>query len=236
MTITQSEYIKSQIKIMLSVRDILDFYIGDRNRNGRYKCPFNHTESNKNLGVKGDHLCRCFSCSESWDEISFVQKLFGCKNYHDALERIALDFNLDTKEEIDKDTARKIQQGKKARDAERQRLKEREECISALYNKICQRQYQLEEVIRKHLPFNSKNLTKYSYTEHPDFVIMAEKQRIRNGMLLNVLSESETDDRTDFLYGLAPFPEDRKERREKIVDMIQQGMIKINEKGDVLYG
>lgn len=236
MTTTQAEYIKSQIKTLVSMKDILDFYVGESDWAKRYTCPFNPTENRKNLSIKNQHLCRCFSCGETWDEISFVQKLFNYNNYHEALERIAVDFHLDTKDGLNSETVKRINEMKRQKEEERRRQKQKEEFVRKLCNKICDRQFQLENVIREHYPRKNKNLIVYGYTKHPDYVIKAMKQYLKNEMLLNVLMESDTDDRTDFIYGLAPFKEDKAKRKEETLDMIRQGVIKINEKGDVLYG
>lgn len=233
MRIVQAEYIKQQIKNGLSMTEILDFYVGERDRNRRYKCPFNPTESNKNLSVKGEHLCRCFSCSETWDEIDFVQKLFGYSTYHEALERIAIDFHLDTKEEIDKDTVKKINEMKAIKERERKQREEYEKFIKNIWNKVCDRNNFLYEVIRKHQPYNPNKISNYIFTEHPDIVIKAQKQYARNELFLDAFSDSNmVSERCCFVYGY----EDGKERLSKMVDMIKSGVIKINSKGDVLYG
>lgn len=232
----QAEYIKSQIKNGLSIKDILDYYVGEHNRIGRYKCPFNLTESHNNLGVKGEHLCRCFSCGESWDEISFVKKLYNYKSYTEALERIAIDFRLDTKDELNKNTVEKIRKLKIKKEKENQKRKEQECFTRNIFNKVCERQYQLEETMNKYKPRNANKLTIYAKTRYPEYFMLALKQYQKNGMFLNVLSESETDDRTDFIYGPAVSKEEKKKRKENLLNMLKSGIIKVNNKGDVLYG
>ena len=236
MTLNQAEHIKSQIKNMLSVKEILDFYVGTQDRNRRYKCPFNLSEHNNNLSIKHEHLCRCFSCSESWDEIDFVRKLFNYSTFSEALERIAIDFNLDMKEEIDEETVKRINEMKRKKEEKRKKQKEKEDLIRDICNKIGKRQGELEIVIKKHSPHNVNKLSIYAYTIHPDYVIMAQKQYEKNAMLLDVLLESDTDEKTDFIYGLAPFREHKAIRLNQTLDMIKEGVIKINDKGDVLYG
>ena len=232
----QAEYIKSQIKNGLSIKNILDFYLGEHNRIGRYKCPFNVTESHNNIGVKSEHSCRCFSCGESWDEIDFVKKLFNYKTYSEVLERIAIDFRLDTKDKLDKNTVEKINKFKLKKEKDRQIREERECFTRSIFNKVCERQYQLEETMNKYKPRNANKLTIYAKTRYPAYFMLAMKQYQKNEMLLNVLSESETDDRTDFIYGLAVSKEEKKKRKENLIDMLKSGIIKVNEKGDVLYG
>lgn len=229
----QAEYIKQQIKNNLSISEILDFYIGEKDRNRRYKCPFNPMESNKNLSVKGDHLCRCFSCSETWDEIDFVQKMFNYNTYYDALERIAIDFHLDTKEKIDKETIRIMNEMKAKKEKEKREKEEYEKFIKDIWNKVCDRNHLLYDIIRKNQPYNPSKINNYAFTGCSDIVIKAQKQYERNALFLDAFSDNDViSDRCCFLYGY----ENGKDRLSKIVDMIKSGVIKINIKGDVLYG
>lgn len=218
------------------MKDILDFYVGEPNRNGRYKCPFNFSESNHNLSIKGDHMCRCFSCSDTWDEIGFVQKLFNYATFSEALSRIAVDFGFDISNDIDEQTIKKINAMKEEKQKKLKAKKDKEEFIKKLSNKIMKRQAELEQVIKENLPHNSNKISVYAFTKHPDYVMLAQWQYQRNAMLLDVLSKCDTDDRTDFIYGIAPFTEDKEARLDKTLDMIKQNVIKINKKGDVLYG
>lgn len=236
MTKNKMEFIKAQIKNTLSMKDILDFYVGEPNRNGRYKCPFNFSESNHNLSIKGDHMCRCFSCSDTWDEIGFVQKLFNYATFSEALSRIAVDFGFDISNDIDEQTIKKINAMKEEKQKKLKAKKDKEEFIKKLSNKIMKRQAELEQVIKENLPHNSNKISVYAFTKHPDYVMLAQWQYQRNAMLLDVLSKCDTDDRTDFIYGIAPFTEDKEARLDKTLDMIKQNVIKINKKGDVLYG
>lgn len=88
--------IKDQIKQTLTLKEIVEFYIGnDVAYNGRYKCPFNKKEEHYNLEVK-NKTWKCYSCGDSGDEIAFVQKLFNFNTYKEAVMQIAVDFNLDT--------------------------------------------------------------------------------------------------------------------------------------------
>ena len=236
MTKNKMEFIKAQIKNTLSMKDILDFYVGEPNRIGRYKCPFNFSESNHNLSIKGDHMCRCFSCSDNWDEIGFVQKLFNYATFSEALSRIAVDFGFDISNDIDEQAMKKINAMKEENQKKLKAKKDKEEFIKKLSNKIMKRQAELEQVIKENLPYNSKKIWVYAFTKHPDYVMLAQWQYQRNAMLLDVLSKCDTDDRTDFIYGIAPFVEDKEVRLDRTLDMIKQNVIKINKKGDVLYG
>lgn len=238
MTKTEIEFIKDQIKQTLSLREIIEYYIGQPNKyTKRYKCPFNHDESHCNLEVKGKYW-RCFSCNLSGDEIEFVKLLYNFDNFKQALTKIANDFGLRTYTKRDAEYEKKIRQIKnqKARTMWHERIYTKR--TKQIYNTVLNRQRQLEQVIEKASPYNSKKLEKYALTNNVDIVINAVKQLNINETIIKIMLGYDLDEYESFIYGSAITIEEKNALKNKIVCDIIKGKIKINKKGDVInaYG
>lgn len=89
-----TSYVKEQIKQRLTTAEIIEYYLGQPNYAKRWKCPFNHEESNNNLSIK-NNMYQCFSCGFKGDGIDFVQRYLNC-DYSTALETIAKAFHIYT--------------------------------------------------------------------------------------------------------------------------------------------
>lgn len=238
MTKTEIEFIKDQIKQTLSIKEIIEYYIGQPNLyTKRYKCPFNREEHHCNLEVKGRYW-RCFSCNLSGDEIEFVKLLYNFDNFKQALTKIANDFGLRTYTKRDTEYEKKIRQIKnqKARTMWHERIYTKR--TKQIYNTILNRQRQLEQVIEKASPYNSKKLEKYALTSNVDIVINAVKQLNINETIIKIMLGYDLDEYESFIYGSAITIEEKNALKNKIVCDIIKGKIKINKKGDVInaYG
>ena len=238
MTKTEIEFIKDQIKQTLSLKEIIEFYVGEPNKyTKRYKCPFNREEHHCNLEVK-DKYWRCFSCNLSGDAIEFVKLLYNFNNFQQALTKIANDFNLRTYTTRDPAYERQIHKLKSKRAEEKWRNRLQEKRQKTIYNKLIDRQNELENIIKEYSPYNSKRLTKYIYTKYPDIVIKAVKQYDMNETLVKIMLGYDLNAYESFIYGSAITIEEKNALKNKIVCDIIKGKIKINKKGDVInaYG
>ena len=75
----------------LKIREVMEYYGTDFNRNGFAKCPF-HREKTASVSIKRNRF-KCFGCGVGGDGISFVMQLYGI-SFSQALIRINNDFNL----------------------------------------------------------------------------------------------------------------------------------------------
>lgn len=86
-------YEAQQIKSILTMKQVAEFYGFEVNRQNLTVCPF-HSDSKPSLhiydGTRGWH---CFSCGTGGDIIDFVSKLFNLK-FKDTVRKINDDFNL----------------------------------------------------------------------------------------------------------------------------------------------
>lgn len=238
MTRTEIEYIKDQIKQVLSLKDIVEFYVGQPNSyTGRYKCPFNREEHHCNLEVK-DKYWRCYSCGTSGDEIEFVKRLFGLDNYKECLLKIAQDFGLKTTTQYDPAYEKKLKAIKLQREMERQAVEEYERNEKGIFNKICDRQFQLEKVIQKYSPYNPQKLDKYALTTSCDYCMRANYQYTKNNIILDILTCYDISDYDSAIFGYAFTPEEKIDLKKKVVRDIINKKIIINSKGDLVsaYG
>lgn len=238
MTKTQIEFIKDQIKQTLTLKDIIEFYVGQPNSyTKRYKCPFNHDEHHCNLEVK-DKYWRCFSCNLSGDEIEFVRILFNLPDYKECLLKIAEDFNLKTTAEYDPEYEKRVKEIKLQREKEKQEKEEFENKSREIYDKLLKRQSQLEEVIRKNSPYNPKKLENYARTSRPEVVMKAVKQYNKNEVIVNIYLGYDISDYDSAIYGYATTIEEKNALKTKVIrDIINKNII-MNEKGDIVnaYG
>lgn len=230
------EKIKDQIKQLLSLDEIISYYVGQKNHyTNRYKCPFNHDESKCNLEIC-DTYWRCYSCGISGDEILFVQKLFNLPDYQSTLLKIAQDFNLKTDFEFDPEYEAKIQAIKTERERKEKEEEEFRLHKKEIYDKLIKRQHELERVIIEHNPDPRKSFNIYALTKHPEYVMLATNQYNKNEVLVNIFNEQDISDYASVIYN---YIEDTPEQfLRRVVADIVSGKIKINKKGDVVsvYG
>lgn len=232
------EFIKDQIKQTLTLKDIVEFYVGQPNNyTHRYKCPFNHDESKCNFEVK-DRYWRCFSCGASGDEIELVRKLFDIQDYQDCLLKIAQDFGLKVAKEFDPEYEKRIREIKAKREKEKYEQELFDKNCREIYNRLIKRQNQLEEIIKRNQPYNPKKLENYMKTDCPDILMHAVKQYNINEAVVNIFLGYDISDYDSAIYGYAVWADEKAELKKRVVNDIVAGKIKMDKKGDILsaYG
>lgn len=84
----------SDLKKMLTMRDVTERYGIEINRAGFAHCPFHAGDRDASLKIyPGGRGWHCFGCGEGGDVISFVQKLFNL-DFMGALHKLNDDFRL----------------------------------------------------------------------------------------------------------------------------------------------
>ena len=81
----------NEIKSILTMPQVLDYYGIERNRANRIRCVL-HNGQNFNCGIK-DHYIHCFVCGQSADVIKFVQVYFDL-DFQSAIIKLNDDFRL----------------------------------------------------------------------------------------------------------------------------------------------
>lgn len=105
------------VKETLTMREVLDRYLGSSDRVGKYLCPF-HKDKNASLSVdERRNRFKCFACNESGDVIDFAEKYFQLPQ-KDALLTLSNDFNLGL--ESKRQNPKKVEQLRQEREFERQ--------------------------------------------------------------------------------------------------------------------
>jgi hypothetical protein len=104
-----------------------------------------------------------------------------------------------------------------------------------VYNKLLERQKELEQIIETNLPYNLNNINKYRYTECPNIVMKANKQLKKNETIIYIILQYELSDYESAIYGWC---ENKKDLKKQVIRDIINGEIKFNKKGDVIsvYG
>lgn len=132
----------SEIKSMISVRQVAESYGLKVNRNGMACCPF-HNDRNPSMKIDASHYY-CFGCGVHGDVIGYVAELF-CVSQYDAACKIIQDFSLsievDSKHQVSegerKAKQKMVEQKKYAEKVKKKFQKWADETIDQL--KSCQR-------------------------------------------------------------------------------------------------
>lgn len=82
-----------QIKYLLGIKNVVEFYGISLNSKNKAKCPFHSEKTESFYADVNRNKFYCFGCSENGDSTDFVSKLFGI-SISDACKKINEDFNL----------------------------------------------------------------------------------------------------------------------------------------------
>lgn len=197
------DFVKAQIKTYISVRDILDKYVGNtREVKNRYKCPFNPNEDRYNFGIKGE-VWHCFSCGCSGDQITLVRKLYDL-SVTDAMKKIAYDFNLNT-EANSKDELR-LRAEAERRDKQRKKDQEYEAKMrkleTNLYIYIIDKIKEFEKELKENSPSNEGSKEQYRLSDKPIRYLHAKKKLEEYNHYADILCEIPTPEYNPFETGM----------------------------------
>lgn len=127
-----SSYIANEIKRRLNTRDVLTSYGIETNSKEFACCPF-HNEKTASFKVyDGDRGYYCFSCGESGDVITFVQKFFNL-SFPEALRKIDTDFGLNIYGDHTFEDVRRSHYQQMAVKAKKERAKREKEALNNEY-------------------------------------------------------------------------------------------------------
>lgn len=116
-----------EVKQRLNIRQVVEFYGYNVNRNGQFICAF-HNDHKPSASIKNDYF-NCFVCGAGGDLITFTAKLHGLSNY-DACKKLVSDFGLNIATEPQTQADRlKADRERAKRQAELKRQKEIENLI-----------------------------------------------------------------------------------------------------------
>lgn len=86
--------VASEIKRLLTMQEVAEFYGFQVGRSGFIKCPFHQGDNTASLKLyDGEGGFHCFACGAHGSVIDFVMRLFDL-NFKQALLRLNADFNL----------------------------------------------------------------------------------------------------------------------------------------------
>ena len=114
------------VKELLDIRQVVEFYGFKINRAGQFPCPF-HNDKHPSASIKNDYF-NCFACGVGGDVIKFTAMLFGLKNY-DACKKLIADFGLHIEVEPQDQKSRLLADRERAK---RQAEKKKREELEAL--------------------------------------------------------------------------------------------------------
>lgn len=86
----------AEIKRQVSPAEVIERYTGARRQRNKYPCPF-HADKHPSLSVKVN-TWKCWACGEGGDVVDFTKQYFGL-TFKEALEKLAVDFNIATDKE-----------------------------------------------------------------------------------------------------------------------------------------
>lgn len=163
-----------KIKDTLTMRDVLERYNYDVNRNGFVCCPF-HSEKTPSMKIyKTDY--HCFGCQEHGDVITFVQKLFGL-SFKDTLRKIDADFGLNIYGDHTFEELRQSHFQQRALQAKREFEKQRKKKAEDEYWEVFGELKRLDDNYRNYKPKSSDDEL------HPLFVESLQKMDYQKHLL-----------------------------------------------------
>lgn len=171
-------YIK-EIKSKITMNDLIDKYVSIQPKRNRIPCPL-HNGQDYNFWFN-DKSFYCFVCGEKGDIFKFVEKLFNI-NFKSALNKLNYDFSLglpiDKKLPLEKKEAlRKESLLRKAKVYSVLNAQKKEE---DKYFNILSKYIQSERLVEKNIP-------KYPGCEITEDYIRALKDRLKYGVLLEII-------------------------------------------------
>lgn len=209
--------IKDQVKQNLTLKEIIEFYIGkDIGQNKRYKCPFNPNEQHHNLEIKGKRWY-CYSCGEGGDEVAFVMKLFDSSSYKEALEILANDFKLSKNTIEDKKFFDELKKKREKREKEKQFKQLLENKENELFIKLINKNKYIVSRMEKILPYNKYNLGGYRFSSLAGEYIKLDKEQHIIDNLINILSLNDVDISYIYKYNIDM---DEKDYRNKLKNCV----------------
>ena len=166
---------KEQIKQLVSISDILNYYGIQPNRAGFIRC-ISHEDRKPSMKVYYDtNSVHCWACQADYDVIGFVQKMEGC-SFNEALELINAAFNLQLDKKVTGKTIRLAELNRQCRINEKQEEQKR----SIEYQRQCERLHFLEKLYWTIVPKRDSD----------DFeAFMNDDERIQKSFELDILIE-----------------------------------------------
>lgn len=116
----------TEIKRLVTMRQLLDRYGYDVNRPGFMRCPFHSGDHTASLKIyQGDRGWHCFGCHKGGSVIDFVMEHDGLK-FHDACKTLDAMFSLNLYRELSFSEYRKAEAQKKRAEQERKERDKKE--------------------------------------------------------------------------------------------------------------
>ena len=168
-----------EIKSKITMNDLIDRYVSIQPKRNRIPCPL-HNGQDYNFWFN-DKSFYCFVCGEKGDIFKFVEKLFNI-NFKSALIKVNYDFSLDLQVDKkltfqDKEVLRKESLLRKAKVETILNAQKKEE---DKYFNILSKYIQSERLVEKNMP-------KYPGCEITEDYIRALKDRLKYGVLLEII-------------------------------------------------
>ena len=86
-----------ELKNALKIREVIEFYSGEKFKNNRIRCPF-HNEKTASFFVNDKkQYYKCFGCGEGGDIITFVMRFFGA-DFKTAIDKLCNDFGIEKRQ------------------------------------------------------------------------------------------------------------------------------------------
>lgn len=121
---------------MVSMEELLNYYGIQRDRAGRYRCPF-HDDKNPSAGIDKNGWFHCFACGANYNVIGFVAAYEACSKAN-AITLLNAMFDLKLDSSMSLEERHRIRQRKIDRENERQKLLcNKELALQIIASEIC---------------------------------------------------------------------------------------------------
>lgn len=173
-----------QIKEVLTMREVLEKYLGAPNYAGKYLCPF-HGDKHPSLSINNrTNKFKCFACGESGDVVDFAEKYFQLSQ-KEALLTLSNDFHLNIGNEFI--SREEVERKKREREEKRRRKEDIQRRCKALKKDIFVTLSVVRDIYIRNRPRKNEDFEAFTYTKRPNRCIWAAYQEAYCLYLLDCL-------------------------------------------------
>lgn len=161
----------AEIKVRVSMLDVIERYGYETNRAGFMRCPFHSSDHTASLKIyPGERGWHCFGCGKGGSVIDFVMELFGI-SFRQAIVRMNTDFGLGlgfgTDDRASTYTRSKILEERKKKEEELAKYRREHEAKTVLFRHMWLALKKGEETALYFAALREIPILEYWFEEHP---------------------------------------------------------------------
>lgn len=186
------------IKQKLTLREIIEYYLGQPASNGRWKCPI-HNGEHFNFMINSKRTWKCFSCGANGDEIELVMKMFNL-SCPMAIKKILTDFNIACEDGNNDKIRKELERQAQQREKDKKIALAIKKLEMVVFDTLIEQRDKCEDILKKNKPHNSSRLESYQEFGYAERFIKAEKQLEVINAYLDIISCKDIKEPFAYMY------------------------------------